>query len=83
MFPEEDSADSSQQDDEDSEADTEPLDTEELGLGEEQLERRGYVPYLAIQSQILYVKSKFLGSQIFMYYTNWILNIFFILVCDV
>jgi E3 ubiquitin-protein ligase EDD1 len=41
MFPEEDSVDSSQQDDEDSEADTEPLDTEELALADEQLERRG------------------------------------------
>ena len=41
MFPEEDSVDSSQQDDEDSEADTEPLDTEDLALPEEQLERRG------------------------------------------
>lgn len=57
MFPEEDSADSSQQDDEDSEADTEPLDTEELGLGDEQLERRGSVyvvpsKYLAIISAL-------------------------------
>lgn len=57
MFPEEDSADSSQQDDEDSEADTEPLDTEELGLGEEQLERRGSVPHLALQSQVCFSKT--------------------------